>query len=211
MKKTTLGALALIAISFIIAIWFYSAMPEQMASHWNSAGEVDGHMSKFWGLLLMPIISSAMLLLFLAIPRIDPLKRNIKKFMKYYDWFIFLIIVFMLYIYALTISWNLGYKFNMTLMILPALGILFIYLGFLTEHAKRNWFIGIRTPWTLSSEKVWNKTHKLGGKMFKIAGVIALFGVVFQKYAMWLILIPVLIAGLYPAIYSYFAYQKLKK
>lgn len=211
MKKTTIAALALIIISFIIAIWLYPAMPERMASHWNGAGEVDGWMPRFWGLFLMPILSAGLLLLFLAIPKIDPLKKNIKKFMKYYDWFIALFIVFLFYIYLLTIFWNLEYRFNMTSMIIPAVGILFIYLGILTEHAKRNWFIGVRTPWTLSSDKVWEKTHKLAGKLFKIAGVIALFGIVFQKYAMWLIFIPVLIAALYPVVYSYFAYQKLKK
>jgi len=58
-------------------------------------------------------------------------------------------------------------------MMVPALGILFYYCGILIENAKRNWFIGIRTPWTLSNEKVWERTHKIGGKLFKIAGLIA--------------------------------------
>ena len=210
MKKTTVAALAIIILSFVIGIYLYPQMPERMASHWNSAGEVNGNMPRFWGLFLMPIVSAGMLLLFLAIPKIDPLKKNIKKFRKYYDWFILLMIVFLFYIYLLTIFWNLDYRFNMTMMIIPALGILFIYIGFLTENAKRNWFIGIRTPWTLSSERVWNKTHKIGGKLFKISGVIALFGAIAQRYAIWLVLVPVIIAALYPVVYSYFEYQKEK-
>jgi uncharacterized membrane protein len=117
-------------------------------------------------------------------------------------------IVFLFYIYLLSIAWNLEYRFNMTRMILPAIGILFFYIGILVENAKRNWFIGIRTPWTLSSDKVWAKTHKLGGKLFKIAGVIAFLGILLQKYSIWLLLVPALIAGLYPVVYSYFEYQK---
>ena len=59
----------------------------------------------------------------------------------------------------------------------PLTGALFIYIGFLVEHAEQNWFVGIRTPWTLSSERVWKKTHALGGTPFKVAGVIAIAGV----------------------------------
>jgi len=210
MKKTNIAALVIIIVSFVIGIYLYSQMPERMASHWNSAGNVDGYMSKFWGVFLMPIISVGMLLLFLVIPKIDPLKKNIKKFVKYYDWFILLMIAFFFYIYMLTIYWNLGNVFDMGRMIIPAIGILFIYIGVLVENAKRNWFIGIRTPWTLSSDKVWKKTHKIGGKLFKIAGVIALFGIVIPEYSMWLVLIPALFVAIFTLVYSYVLYQKEK-
>jgi len=210
MKKTTIAALTIIILSFVIGIYLYPSMPERMASHWNSAGEVDGNMSRFWGVFLMPIVSAGMLLLFFIIPKIDPLKKNIKKFIKYYEWFMLLMIVFLFYIYMLTIYWNLGKRFDMGRMITPAIGILFIYIGVLVDNAKRNWFIGIRTPWTLSSDRVWAKTHKLGGKLFKIAGIIALFGLVLPKYAMWLLLVPALAAGLCPVVYSYLEYQKEK-
>ena len=211
MKKTTIAVIAIIILSFIIGIYLYPQMPERMASHWNSQGQVDGDMPKFWGLFLMPLLTVGLFLLFLAIPEIDPLKKNIKKFRRYFDLFILLFIIFLLYIYILTLIWNLGYRFDMTTMIIPALGILFFYMGILTENAKRNWFIGIRTPWTLSSDKVWTKTHKLAGKMFKIAAVIAFLGLFMQKYALWIMLVPVLIAALYPVFYSYFEYQKEKK
>ena len=210
MKKTTIFALFIVIISFVISIYFYPSFPDQVASHWNSQGEVDGYMGKFWGLFLMPIISLAILLLFLAIPKIDPLKNNIKKFEKYFDGFIVLILLFLFYIYVLTVLWNMNIVFNMTQMILPALGILFFYCGILIEKAKRNWFIGIRTPWTLSNEKVWNATHKLGGKLFKIAGILAFIGLFFQKFALLLFIVPVLAFSLYLVVYSYLKYQKYK-
>jgi uncharacterized membrane protein len=87
---------------------------------------------------------------------------------------------------------------------------LFYYLGILVENAKQNWFIGIRTPWTLSSEKVWNKTHKIGGKLFKVAGLIAFAGILFQDYAIYFVLVPVILIAVYLVIYSYFEYQKSK-
>ncbi|MCZ7391855.1 MAG: SdpI family protein, partial [Candidatus Methanoperedens sp.] len=144
------------------------------------------------------------------IPRIDPLKSNIQQFRKYYDRFVVLIMVFLLYIYLLTIFWNSGYTFNMTAFLSPALAVLFYYAGVLIENAKRNWFIGIRTPWTLSSDKVWDKTHKIGGKLFKIAGVVTLLAIFFQNFAVFIIVVPVILISIFTFVYSYFEYQKEK-
>lgn len=211
MRKSEIIIFLIILISFIVGIYLYSQMPEKMASHWNIRGEVDGYISKFWGLFLMPFISLGLFLLFILIPRIDPLKANIEKFRRYFDTFIILIILFLFYLYLLTIFWNLGIRFSMSQFLAPAFGMLLYYCGVLTENAKRNWFIGIRTPWTLSSDKVWDKTHKIGGKLFKIAGIIAVLGVFFPNYTFFFVLIPVILVTVYTIIYSYFEYQKETK
>lgn len=210
MKKTNIIIIIIILISFAIGIYFYSQFPDRIASHWNIRGEVDGYMSKFWGLFLMPIILLGLWMLFLLIPRIDPLKKNIEKFRKYFDVFIVLIILFLFYIYLLAIAWNTGMRFDMGRAMVPAMGILFYYAGILLKHAKRNWFIGIRTPWTLSSDKVWEKTHELGGRFFKIAGVIAILGIFFPKWVFLFVIIPVILFTIYIFVYSYFLYQKEK-
>jgi len=201
--------IAIILLSFLIGLYFYPQMPVKIASHWNAQGEVDGYMSRFWGLFLMPIIVLFLYLLFLFIPRIDPLKENIEKFRKQFDWLIGLIMLFLFYIYLLTIIWNAGREFNMTMAIVPAIGILFFFIGVLIEKAKRNWFVGIRTPWTLSSDKVWEDTHRLGGKLFKLSGIIALLGIVFPKYAIILLIVPAIGTSIYTIVYSYFQYKKL--
>ena len=211
MRKSTIIVLGVILLSFIIGTYIYHQMPDKIASHWNAQGQVDGYMSKFWGVFLMPFISLGLFLLFVIIPKIDPLKQNIQKFRKYYDLFIILFITFLFYLYLLTVFWNLNFRFNMIQMLLPAFGILFYYIGILTENTKRNWFIGIRTPWTLSNDKVWYKTHKLGGKLFKITGIIAFLGILYQKYALLFVLVPAIIVTFYVFVYSYFEYQKQVK
>lgn len=211
MKKTTLIAFLIILFIFAIGVYFYPQMPEQMASHWNSQGEVNGYMPKFWGLFLVPLISAAITLLLLAIPKFDPLKENVKKFKKYFDAFIILFLLFLLYLYLLTIFWNFGAKFDFVFALVPAFAILFYYLGILTEHAEKNWFIGIRTPWTMSSETVWQKTHKVGGKLFKLTGFIALIGLLFEDYAIYFMIIPVILVSLYTTYYSYSEYQREKR
>jgi uncharacterized membrane protein len=208
MRAINYAILGIILISFAIGAYLYPQMPDPMPSHWNANGDVDGYMPKFWGLFLMPLFSLALLGLFLLIPRIDPLKANIQKFRGYFDRFILLIMAFFLYIYLLTLLWALGFTFQFVLAMVPAFAILFYYAGILVENSKQNWFIGIRTPWTLSSERVWDKTHKLGGKLFKAAALIGLLGLVFQDYAIWLVILPVLFVAGYTIVYSYVEFQK---
>jgi len=210
-KKTFLLSVILIIIAFAIAIYSYPLLPPKIASHWNAAGNAENYMSKSFGLFLFPVIMLGMFLLFLIIPLIDPLKKNFKKFRKHYDNFVLVMIIFFFYMYILTILWNFGHIFDMTLSIIPAIAILFIYIGFLLENSKRNWFVGIRTPWTMTNETVWNKTHKLGGSLFKLSGVISLLGLFFQRYIVWFILAPVIVSIIGLIIYSYIEWKKIKK
>jgi len=208
MKKSEMIVLVIILTSFIVGIYSYPKMTETIASHWDIQGEVNGYISKVWGLFLMPLLSLGLFLLFITIPKIDPLKQNIAKFRKYFDGFVILIILFLFYLQLLTIFWNFGFTFNIIQFLIPAFSILFFYLGILIENSKRNWFIGIRTPWTMSSDKVWDKTHKIGGKLFKIAAIIVLIGVLFESYAFYFMLIPIIIVVIYTAVYSYLEYKK---
>ncbi|MCQ1536971.1 SdpI family protein [Methanosarcina sp. KYL-1] len=208
MRKATLATIGLVLLSFILSIYFYPVVPEQMASHWNAGGEVDGYMSKFWGLFFMPLMLAGLALLFLAIPRIDPLKENIEKFRKYYDGFIILFLVFMLAVHTQVLLWNIGIRISPNAVLPVGIGLLFYYIGILTENAERNWFIGIRTPWTLSSDRVWKKTNRLGGKLFKLAGLVALLGIFFQEFAVYFILVPALSVAGFTVVYSYLEYQK---
>lgn len=167
--------------------------------------------SKILGAIFNSFHTSWIFLIFISIPRIDPLKANIEKFRKYYNVFIIIFFIFMFSIYSQVILWNLEIKISPNATIPIGLGLLFFYTGILCENSKQNWFIGIRTPWTLSSERVWEKTHKLGGKLFKIAGFSALFGAFFQSYALFFILVPAILVSIYSIIYSYLEYQKEMK
>ncbi len=198
----------LIAASVLIGLYAYPQLPERVASHWNAAGEVDGYMSRFWGVFILPIILVAMYLLLIFFPRIDPFKKNIESFKQYYNGIILTIIVFLFYVYILSIAANLGWEFNMTLAIIPMMAIFIFVLGALLKKTKRNWFMGIRTPWTLSSDSVWDKTHLLGSKLFMMAGVITIFGIFFPKYTLYLGIFPLIIAAVVTIIYSYIFFQQ---
>ena len=211
MRASEIIILVLIILFFVIGTYYYPGMPEQMASHWNASGEVNGYMSRFWGVFLLPIIFLGVALIFIAIPRIDPLKKNIRDFRKYFDIFIIIFFLFMLSVYLMMLLWNVGIEISPNIIMPIGIGILFFFAGVLIEHAKRNWSIGIRTPWTLSNEKVWDKTHKRGAKLFKIAGIIAILGIFFRNYALWFVLAPIIMMAVYLVFYSYFEYRKEMK
>ena len=211
-RTTIIISLIAILAATVASAAIYPRLPEMAASHWNAAGQVDGYMPRFWAAFLMPLVSTGLLLLFLAIPVIDPLKANIAKFRTYYNGFIALIIVFMLFIHAITLAWNLGYdQFNIGNAIIPAVGLILIFAGVITMKAKRNFFIGIRTPWTLSDDTVWEETHKLGGKLFIAAGIITMLSVFLGERGIWIMLPAALLAGFAPVVYSYFLWRRLVK
>lgn len=207
-RVATVAILGMIGLAFAAGLVLWSQMPDPMPSHWNAAGEVDGYMPRVWGLFLMPLFSIGVFLLFLAIPRIDPLRANIAQFIGAYNWMMVLLVGYLLYIYALTLLWALGYQFNMLTLMMPAMGLLFLAVGWMVGRARRNYFVGIRTPWTLSSDTVWAKTHQLGKWMFIGAGVVMLLSSSLGERGFWVGIAALLTAAFVPIVYSYLLWKK---
>ncbi len=209
-RATTILVLLMVIAATIVGVVLWNRLPDLMASHWGPNDEVNGYISKFWGVFLMPLITLGMLVLFMIIPSIDPLKANIAQFRDVFNLFITLIVAFMVYIYFLTLRWNLGYTdFGISKAMLPALGILFFFVGYMLRKAKRNFFIGIRTPWTLSSDRVWDETHRLGSVLFMISGALAFIGSFLGGMtAFWFLFAPLMISTLITLVYSYLLYQR---
>ena len=201
---TIVLALAALALGLILEPRF----ADPMAIHWNERGEADGYGSRFMGLWFLPLLTIGMALLLLGIPQIDPLKKNIEKFRNEYNTFILLFVIFFFYLHVISLLFNLGLRFNMFALMIPAFGGFFYYIGIMMEKAKRNYFIGVRTPWTLADEEVWDETHRIGAKGFKLSGVITLVGVVFPSIAIWAMIVPLLIVSVYTVVYSYVAYRQ---
>lgn len=210
MRTLRIASLILIILTFILALYFYNSLPDRIASHWGINGEVNGTMARVW-IFLVPGMSLALFLLFLVLPLLDPLKKNYPKFRRHYEGFVFILVLFMSFIFLVTLLWNLGYELNINRFIALPIAVLLLYAGILISNSKRNWFVGIRTPWTLSSDAVWDETHRVGGVLFKISGVIAFLGVVFPSYTFWFILVPVLLSALFSVIYSYVVFRRMKK
>lgn len=203
-------SLLIILLAVGISSYVSPSLPESMVSHWDINGNPDGSMSKFWGLYLMPLIGLITFLLIFFVPYLDPEKKNIEDFRESYNLFAVVLMLFFFYLHVLTLAFNLGYKLNMTQFLAPGFAVLFYTIGVLLKKAKRNWFIGIRTPWTLSSDVVWGKTHALGSKVFRYGAIIMLLGIFLPQYAFLIVLLPTIGGAMYLLIYSYLEFKKLK-
>jgi len=209
-KATIWISFIIIAVLIAVGLVLLPQLPEQVPSHWNDQGQVDGYSSKLSGILLMPGILLATLLLLLVVPSIDPRKANIAKFRPQYNIFILCFVLFLAYLYVLTLLAGLGVKIDMNRMLMPAFGLFFIFVGSMVRHAKRNYMIGIRTPWTLHSDVVWDQTHRVGGIAFMVAGAFTMLTVFVPQLAFPVMMVSVLLVAVGSIVYSYIFYRQVE-
>jgi uncharacterized membrane protein len=195
---------ALIIAAVVISIVAYPDLPERVPTHWGANGEVNGWSSRLWGAWMMPLIMAALWLLLRAIPHIDPRKANYEKFAGMYDAFVILILGFLLVMHGVVIAAATGSDVKMDKIVMPLVGVFIAAMGFLIPRAAPNWFIGIRTPWTLTSDESWVKTHKLGGPLFVALGlVMALSSLIAPEQAIWILVAAAIGIVIFLFIYSY--------
>lgn len=199
----------LLFLMLLVSIAVYSRMPVRIATHWGMSGQADGYSTKAFGLFFLPIFSFFLYGLLAWIPSLDPKKKNIELFQSSYEGFMILFFAFFFYLHLLTILWNLGIKISFNQAFAPAIAVLFYGMGVLIGKAKMNYFIGIRTPWTLSNEEVWDETHKKGGIAFKICGVLCLLGLFFPSWFIWILLSGSIVSTIYMIVLSYFIYKRV--
>lgn len=200
-----------VVLSAIVSVVAAPELPDPVVSNWNAAGEPSGTLSKTLALGLVPVLTAVLLGAFAAIPRVDPLRENIAEFRPYYDWFVVVFAAYLFVVHTGIIAFNLGYEFDFVALILLAVAGLLYYCGVVLTHAKRNWFVGIRTPWTLSNDEVWDRTHALGGKLFKLTAILAVVGLVFGEYALYFLLVPVAVTAVGTVVYSYYLYERIEQ
>lgn len=198
-----------IGAMFLTAAIRWGSVGDELPVHWNAAGEVDRYGGKFEGLLLLPIIVIALYLLLRYIPRIDPARANYESFGRTYLMIRIVFLVYMAFIYfVLNLAYVNGRNVAVDQFVIGSIAVLFMVLGGAMGKFRPNWFVGIRTPWTLSSKLSWVKTHRAGGWVFIASGLATLVGALFGGewaiYSMFGVLLPGII-GL--VAYSYFVWR----
>lgn len=163
---------ALIAAMFALAAVTWSSAPRQIPVHWNAYGAVDRYGGRFEGLLLLPLLALAIYGLFLVVPKIDPGRANYEQFAAAYSTLRIAVTLLLAAVYALLQLTIHGYAVNIGMIVPFLAGLLFIVIGNMLGKVRPNWAVGIRTPWTLSSKTSWDKTHRVGGRLFIVAGVL---------------------------------------
>ncbi len=179
-----------------------------MSSHWNAQGIVDGYSSKLLNVLMFPILQIILFVLLIIIPKLDPKRKNIEKFEKQFFLFISVFLLFIALLQLQVFLWNIGILISMAVAMPILMGLLFIFVGQLLKDAKQNYSIGIRTPWTLASEKVWGNTHRLGAILFTVSGGISILSAFLPLYSFYILISSILISTIILFVYSYIEYKQ---
>ncbi len=205
-QSLAIAAVILVA-TFLTSLLSYSQLPESITIHWNAQGVGNGFGPKST-VFLLPIVSLGLVALFYFLPKIEPTK-NIYEFKSQYTNFMNVVLLFMLFLSGVTIAINMGIKLDLNRFLALATGFLFYLSGVYMNDAKQNWIFGIRTWWTLSNETVWDMTHKIGSKLMKACGILALAGALIPQYAIILILVPIVGVTIFVIYYSQKEYAKI--
>ena len=191
----------------LIGVLFWNRLPDQIATHFGQGNVPDGWSSKPMAVFGLPLILVALHLFCIFITLNDPKKKNIgRKILPIIFW---MIPIISLLVNSATYGIALGLKIDIELIVSLLLGLLFIIFGNYMSKIRQNYTVGIRLPWTLSSEDNWDKTHRLAGKLWIVGGVLVLFNV-FLKWTGFLIGI-LLVIVFVPMVYSYALYWKARR
>lgn len=209
--KTEIWPILLLILTIGISYWAYPQLPDKVITHWNFYGQADGWGSRTFQSIFFPSLLVLMYLFFNILPNFDPKKERYEEFSGAYLIIRNLIISTLTIVFISTTLANLGYSINIGAITAGAVGIMMIALGNYFGKLKRNWFVGIKSPWTLSSENVWNKTHRLAGKLFMIWGLgIAIAPWINQYLAMGILFGGIVILLIIINVYSYRLFKKEK-
>jgi uncharacterized membrane protein len=207
-------AVLLIAIATAVATWFYSTLPDQIPTHWNIRGEVDGYGGK-WTLFAFPVVMVAMLVLFYFLPALSPKPFEVDTFRSTSLYIMVLVIGLfgymegvLLYVVNQTVAKQPTVDLGRTF--LAGLFLFFALMGNVMGKVRRNFYIGVRVPWTLASDRVWNDTHRLAAWVMVAAGVIG-FAMIVLGAPILAAFAVLIMAAFVPVIYSFIHYKSLER
>jgi uncharacterized membrane protein len=211
LRRANLLGLLLCAAALACAAWLYPQLPDPVPTHWDAAGRINGYTPKPWGAFLLPLGMLCLWIMFLVLPRIAPKGYRLDTFSGAYAAIQLAVMGMMLLMTLLVLLQAAGKPVQIGRVAPMGVGLLLLVLvlGNYMGKLRKNFFIGIRTPWTLASDEVWARTHRLGGWLLVAAGLICIVGAALDL-GIGLLIGAVALALLIPAVYSYLLYRRLE-
>ena len=161
----------LLAAMLVLTALVWPHAPDRIPIRWDMKGQVDGYGGRFEGLLLVPLIALFLYVLFRVLPKLDPLHANYDEFAGAYTLFRFTVTAFLALCHGIIILWVQGHRPPIQILMPIFMGAMFVVLGLVLGKVQPNWFVGIRTPWALSSRRSWTETHRAARVVFMATGL----------------------------------------
>ncbi|MFZ0037817.1 MAG: SdpI family protein [Candidatus Acidiferrales bacterium] len=208
--KYYLAAMLLTAAVLVATLVAYPHLPSLVPTHWNLHNRPDGYSPKWVLFLFGPGLMAASMLLMYFLPWLSPKNFEVDSFRSTYLQ-IMLMLVTMLGYFSVVVLWaGIGHPLNMGRAIVGGVCLIFALLGNLMGKVRRNFYIGVRTPWTLANERVWNATHRVAAKTLVVGGLVGLALTVAGLDGLSAIAV-LLAAAIVPIAYSLIFYKQLER
>jgi uncharacterized membrane protein len=207
-------AILLVAIAAGAAGWLYPGLPDQIPTHWDLDGKVDGYGGK-WTLFVFPVVMAGILALFYFLPALSPKQFEVDTFRSTYLYIMVLTIGLFAYMHGVLLYVvHLAVAKDATVDIgrafIAGLFLFFTLLGNVIGKVRKNFYIGVRVPWTLASDRVWNDTHRLAAWVMVAAGLIG-FLITISGLSIVLAIIVLVGSAFIPVVYSFVHYKSLER
>ena len=205
-------SLVCIAMMFVLGLVLKPYLPEMLPNHWNIYGQVNGYIHKSYGVFFMPFVTLGVYLLLLALPKLDPRAENYIKFSNVYQRLKLMFVLFFVLLYFATLSFAMGWIKDITKIMILLISFIFMLLGNYFGKIRQNYFVGIKVPWTLADEEVWNKTHRFGGRLWVLSGLLGVIGIIIPApYSVVPLFSAIFLSTIITIIYSYLIYKTKEK
>jgi uncharacterized membrane protein len=203
-------AILLVVTTLIVAALVFSSLPERVPTHWNIRGQVDGYGPRS-SIFILPGVMAALLVLFwIVLPAISPKSYGVEGFRATYDYVALCAITLTAYFWGITLWATLYGPLDPGRSLMGGMSVFLILIGNVMGKVRRNFWLGVRTPWTLADERVWNATHRVAGWAFVLGGSAGLLAVLLGLNIV-VCLVALMLPGLVPVIYSLVYYKRLER
>ncbi len=209
-KVFSIVALLLTLLTFAVTLGVYHNLPSQVPIHWNTRGQVDGYGPRWHTLVVLPGVMLFLVGVTLVLPWLSPRSFQVNTSSNAYLQIMLAVLVFVAYIHFVTLAAALGRSMNMGAMIVGAICAMFAAIAMPLARVRRNFYVGVRTPWTLASDRVWEATHRFAAKTFLAGGLVGLVLAAFLSEP-WPSIVALGAAGLAPVIHSLVFYKQLER
>ena len=187
----------------------YPQLPERIPTHWNAHGQVDGYGSKATVFMLPGAMAICLVMFFWVLPWLSPKRFEVETFRSTYLFIAITVLALFLYIQGLILWAALHPPVLTERALLGGISLFVVLLGNVLGKVRRNFWIGVRTPWTIADERVWNATHRFAARVMVAAGVLSFIAAMAGFTIVGLVVMGA--AALSSVLYSLIYYKRLER
>lgn len=209
-NRALLAGTVLLFIAVAMSVWAYPLLPDRVPTHWNLAGQVNGYSSRVFAVSFVPALLAVTWVLMLVLPAISPRGFSLGESAGTFYIAMLAMLALLCVVHWMILRSAVTHEMPSLTILLASVGALFVVLGVLVTKAKKNFWFGMRTPWTLASDEVWARTNQFGGRLMVAGGALTMLASFWHAAGIAVLVVTAVVIGFAPIVYSYVVYRRIE-